>query len=218
MDSSVCRYVVMLSLTLNIFIFIAYAMNNEFKPKQVVRTINLHSRKNDIHRLKQFLKSSINDVKELKKPYTILDQTFSNIQAENSLSDTTLLEVEARKEDKTKLSRPKRKVEYNRKKEKCKLHELTIDIEELGWSNWVLAPMALPFNYCEGDCSFPLNYHQNATNHAIIQSLSNGIKKVPPVCCSPIELHPLNLLYIDSNNSTQMKSYKDMTVASCGCL
>ena len=37
--------------------------------------------------------------------------------------------------------------------------------------DWIIAPKGYAANYCDGECSFPLNAHMNATNHAILQSL-----------------------------------------------
>lgn len=37
--------------------------------------------------------------------------------------------------------------------------------------DWIIAPEGYAANYCDGECSFPLNAHMNATNHAIVQTL-----------------------------------------------
>lgn len=37
--------------------------------------------------------------------------------------------------------------------------------------DWIIAPKGYAANYCDGECSFPLNAHMNATNHAIVQTL-----------------------------------------------
>ena len=42
-----------------------------------------------------------------------------------------------------------------------------------------------------GECSFPLNTHMNATNHAIVQTLVHLMKPyggVPKPCCAPTKL------------------------------
>ena len=128
---------------------------------------------------------------------------------------------DANEEDLEYFTRSRRNAQdYKKKAKKCKRHEMTISVENLGWDDWVLAPREFPINYCAGDCSFPLNEIQNATNHAIIQSLygSMGVGGVPRACCTPTELAPLHLLYLDINQEPHLKSYKDMTVTSCGCL
>lgn len=39
------------------------------------------------------------------------------------------------------------------------------------FKDWIIAPKGYAANYCDGECSFPLNAHMNATNHAIVQTL-----------------------------------------------
>lgn len=39
------------------------------------------------------------------------------------------------------------------------------------YQDWIIAPEGYAANYCDGECSFPLNAHMNATNHAIVQTL-----------------------------------------------
>lgn len=44
--------------------------------------------------------------------------------------------------------------------------------------DWIIAPKGYAANYCDGECSFPLNAHMNATNHAIVQTLVS-LQKAP---------------------------------------
>lgn len=41
------------------------------------------------------------------------------------------------------------------------------------FQDWIIAPEGYAAFYCDGECSFPLNAHMNATNHAIVQTLVN---------------------------------------------
>lgn len=41
--------------------------------------------------------------------------------------------------------------------------------------DWIIAPKGYAANYCDGECSFPLNAHMNATNHAIVQTLVSAV-------------------------------------------
>ena len=50
--------------------------------------------------------------------------------------------------------------------------------------DWIIAPEGYEAYYCFGECSFPLNQHMNATNHAIVQTLMN--LKNGKVGCSDI--------------------------------
>lgn len=43
--------------------------------------------------------------------------------------------------------------------------------EGVFFKDWIIAPEGYAAFYCDGECSFPLNAHMNATNHAIVQTL-----------------------------------------------
>ena len=48
---------------------------------------------------------------------------------------------------------------------------LRVSFRDLNWDDWIIAPDGYDSFYCQGECSFPLNSHLNATNHAIVQTL-----------------------------------------------
>ncbi|KAI3363134.1 hypothetical protein L3Q82_011782, partial [Scortum barcoo] len=70
-------------------------------------------------------------------------------------------------------SRAPKTGDYNTSEQKqaCKKHELYVSFRDLGWQDWIIAPEGYAAFYCDGECSFPLNAHMNATNHAIVQTL-----------------------------------------------
>lgn len=106
----------------------------------------------------------------------------------------------------------------SRAAEKCGVRSLAISFDDVGWSNWIIAPAAYFANYCAGDCSFPVNSQQNSTNHAIIQSIFHSVGRVVPrSCCAPTKLGQMAILY-QLDGSVQMKHYDDMIVEACGCL
>lgn len=49
--------------------------------------------------------------------------------------------------------------------------------------DWIIAPEGYAANYCDGECSFPLNAHMNATNHAIVQTLVRPTQSLPQTWC-----------------------------------
>ncbi|XP_053320511.1 bone morphogenetic protein 7-like [Spea bombifrons] len=101
----------------------------------------------------------------------------------------------------------------------CKRHELYVSFRDLGWQDWIIAPEGYAAFYCEGECSFPLNSHMNATNHAIVQTLVHFINPdtVPRPCCAPTELIGISVLFFDDSSNVILKKYKNMVVRSCGC-
>ncbi|XP_016396241.1 bone morphogenetic protein 6-like isoform X3 [Sinocyclocheilus rhinocerous] len=111
--------------------------------------------------------------------------------------------------------------DYNSSDQKtaCRKHELYVSFRELGWQDWIIAPEGYAANYCDGECSFPLNAHMNATNHAIVQTLVHLMnpENVPKPCCAPTKLHAISVLYYDDNSNVILKKYKNMVVRTCGC-
>ncbi|KAK6026119.1 transforming growth factor beta like domain protein [Ostertagia ostertagi] len=91
----------------------------------------------------------------------------------------------------------------------CQKKALYVDFEEIGWQEWILAPRNILFIFpesyeagqCVGVCPHPLPSHLNATNHAIVQSLTNSLNpQIPPPCCVPTETTHLSILFLDVDN------------------
>lgn len=147
-------------------------------------------------------------------------------------------EKKRRQEEKRRLREERRK---NRKKDKnnkknnkkqnpegterpghknlCQRHPLYVDFADVGWNDWIVAPLGYPAFYCEGNCPFPLSDNLNATNHAIVQTLVNSVdaKAAPTACCVPTTLSSISMLYLDEHEKTILKQYDDMVVEGCGC-
>ncbi|KAA0183446.1 hypothetical protein HAZT_HAZT007460 [Hyalella azteca] len=104
--------------------------------------------------------------------------------------------------------------------EKCRRHPLYVEFKLVDWHDWIVAPPGYQAFFCDGECSFPLSEHMNATNHAIIQTLVNSKypERVPTACCIPTELSPISLLYVDEFSNVVLKNYQNMVVEACGCL
>ncbi|XP_062559167.1 protein 60A-like [Armigeres subalbatus] len=106
------------------------------------------------------------------------------------------------------------------KEKSCQVHTLYVSFRELNWQDWIIAPDGFEAFFCHGECSFPLNTHMNATNHALIQTLVHlkNPANVPKPCCAPTKLTPISVLYHIDDANINLKKYKDMVVKSCGCL
>nr|XP_016850649.1 PREDICTED: bone morphogenetic protein 6 [Anolis carolinensis] len=96
----------------------------------------------------------------------------------------------------------------------CRKHELYVSFQDLGWQDWIIAPKGYAANYCDGECSFPLNAHMNATNHAIVQTLVHLMnpENVPKPCCAPTKLNAISVLYFDDNSNVILKKYRNMVM------
>ncbi|XP_063299007.1 bone morphogenetic protein 5 [Pelobates fuscus] len=110
-------------------------------------------------------------------------------------------------------------INTSEQKQACKKHELYVSFRDLGWQDWIIAPEGYAAFYCDGECSFPLNAHMNATNHAIVQTLVHLMfpEHVPKPCCAPTKLNAISVLYFDDSSNVILKKYRNMVVRSCGC-
>lgn len=102
---------------------------------------------------------------------------------------------------------------------RCNRKNLHVNFKEMGWDDWIIAPLEYDAYHCDGVCDFPIRAHLEPTNHAIIQTLINSMDPgaTPPTCCVPTKLTPISILYIDSSNNVVYKQYEDMVVEACGC-
>ncbi|XP_072533672.1 bone morphogenetic protein 5 isoform X2 [Salminus brasiliensis] len=118
-----------------------------------------------------------------------------------------------------KTSQAPRNQNTSEQKQACKKHELYVSFRDLGWQDWIIAPEGYAAFYCDGECSFPLNAHMNATNHAIVQTLVHLMfpENVPKPCCAPTKLNAISVLYFDDSSNVILKKYRNMVVRSCGC-
>ncbi|VDP04341.1 unnamed protein product [Soboliphyme baturini] len=101
----------------------------------------------------------------------------------------------------------------------CQKRTLYVSFRDLGWQDWIIAPDGYAAYYCFGECSFPLNAHMNATNHAIVQTLAHLMNpdRVPKPYCAPTKLSSISVLYFDDSSNVVLKKYNNMVVKSCGC-
>lgn len=101
----------------------------------------------------------------------------------------------------------------------CHRHPLYVSFRDVGWQDWIIAPMGYQAYFCYGECPFPLNDRLNGTNHAIIQTLVNSMdpSSVPKVCCAPTKLSAISMLYFDNDENVVLRQYEDMVVEACGC-
>ncbi|XP_067851065.1 bone morphogenetic protein 2-like [Heptranchias perlo] len=98
----------------------------------------------------------------------------------------------------------------------CCRRSLHVSFEEIGWSDWIRAPLSYNAFYCDGTC--PQKY-KLATMHTLIKSkmnrLSNGA--IPAPCCVPASYEPLTLLHFNSNSKLTLTAFDNMIVSRCHC-
>ncbi|MBN3272004.1 GDF5 factor, partial [Polyodon spathula] len=149
------------------------------------------------------------------------DLFFNEIKARSGQDDKTVYEYLFNQRRKRRAPLSSRQVKRQMKipKPRCNKKPLHVNFKDMGWDDWIIAPLEYEAHHCEGVCDFPLRSHLEPTNHAIIQTLMNSMDpdSTPPTCCVPTRLSPISILYIDSANNVVYKQYDDMVVESCGC-
>ena len=99
----------------------------------------------------------------------------------------------------------------------CSRKTMMINFEDIGWNDWIIAPIGYDAGMCTGPCSFPLHDMNNATNHAVIKSIfHSAARAVSKPTCIPVKLNSLAMLF-SIDGVIQLKTYSEMIVETCGC-
>ncbi|KAK1137609.1 hypothetical protein K0M31_002109 [Melipona bicolor] len=122
-------------------------------------------------------------------------------------------------------NRPKRNSNCLPEMKECCRDELYINFKDIGWSDWILHPSGYHAYFCRGSCSSAasLTISGSAYNNVIRRLLTkngNTVRRKNEIvpCCSPTQLSPIQLLYVDSNNTITQKTLPNMVVEACGCM
>ncbi|XP_043219973.1 bone morphogenetic protein 7-like [Amphibalanus amphitrite] len=101
----------------------------------------------------------------------------------------------------------------------CQKRNLYVSFRDLGWQDWIIAPDGYAAFFCMGICSFPINSQMNATNHAIVQTLTHLLEPFlyPKPSCAPTKLNSISVLYFDDKQNVNLRKYSKMVATSCGC-
>lgn len=133
-------------------------------------------------------------------------------------------EIEKKKRRKNRRRNRRKKKKRRRRKKKgnkniCQRHSLYVDFSNVGWDDWIVAPTGYSAYFCHGECTAPIPDFAKASNHAMLQARVYKVNPgaVPKVCCVPIKMSSISMLYLDENDQTVLKNYQDMTVDECGC-
>lgn len=101
----------------------------------------------------------------------------------------------------------------------CRRTSLKVNFKDIGWDNWIIAPLEYDAFECRGLCYYPLTDETTPSKHAVIQTLMNirNPKKANMACCVPIKLDPITVMYHENGRTILRYMYEEMKVAKCGC-
>ena len=98
----------------------------------------------------------------------------------------------------------------------CCRYPLYINFRDIGWQNWVLAPLGFQAFFCDGQCSTSAKF---GTRFASVQAKLHASNPLaaPAPCCGASKLAPLKLLVRTDDNRAERVTLEDMVVEECRC-
>ena len=102
---------------------------------------------------------------------------------------------------------------------RCCRHPIQIHFKDIGWDDWILAPMEYRGYYCGGTCPYRYKVANTFSGIKALLHLNtlNTKKEVPSPCCVATKLSPFTILHYDMEGRYTFSDYPDLVVEQCKC-
>lgn len=101
----------------------------------------------------------------------------------------------------------------------CCQRQITVNLTELGWENWIKSPATFTTNYCIGRCTNFGTFNNLA--HGIYAQIMEFLPEIQELgkkpCCTPVKFSPL-LVTVENGDELVTQRLNDAIVDQCGCL
>ncbi|XP_036383761.1 growth/differentiation factor 9-like [Megalops cyprinoides] len=98
----------------------------------------------------------------------------------------------------------------------CCRRTMRVSFQDIGWSEWIMAPKEYDAYYCGGSCP---PKHRAASAHTKVkmkmQQISRGA--TPQTCCVPAAYRPLTVMTFNSKGQLTLSVLENMIVSECKC-
>lgn len=126
-----------------------------------------------------------------------------------------VLEMTTATQDLRKSRRKRQAAESDCRRDLCCRNSIYISFEEIGWSDWVLAPEGFDAYFCKGGC--PRQFKIGSTFSGIKGLLHERNPNIPAPVCAPAGYTSIEIMHLDVQGDVVVTMYPEMVVVKCRC-
>ena len=113
--------------------------------------------------------------------------------------------------------------QFNKRKKKnptctdcCQLAHALINFQDIGWYNWIIAPLRISMGYCFGKCT-NRNYRHHTTDHASLMRHFDLKNSSFQLSCVPMKYEVTKIAFVNENSVIQIENLPLISASRCDC-